>query len=85
MCNFQQMQKIQHMYWWASVKQLELKYKKINYDWFQLAGKLELGHDTGFILTTVLSGMSLHLRRDHALATKWKEESNGLLGEYQSY
>lgn len=63
-----------------------LKYDLINDDFFKPAGKLELGHDAGLILTTILFGMSLNFHINHSFGTtKEKEKSNGLSDEHQSY
>lgn len=49
---------------------------------FKPAGKLELGHDTGLVLTVILFGTSLNFHINHSLGTtKGREKINGLLGE----
>lgn len=70
----------------CQVAGVEIRFKKINHNCFKLAGKLESGHDTGLILTTILFFTSLNFHIDQSLGTtKGKEKMNSLLDEYQSY
>lgn len=49
---------------------------------FKPAGKLELGHNTGLILTVILFVTSLNLHINHSLGTiRGREKINGLLDE----
>lgn len=65
---------------------IEIRFKEINCDCFKPAGKLELGHDTGLILTAILFGTSLNFRINHSFGTtKGREKINGLWDESQSY
>lgn len=88
MCNFQQMQKnTAHVLMsFCQAAGVEIWFRKINHNCFKRAGKLESGHGTGLILTTILFGTSLNFHIDQSLGTtKGKEKMNSLLDEYQSY
>lgn len=64
---------------------VEIWFKKINHDYFKPAGMLELGHNIGLILTTILFGTGLNFHINHSFGTLWKEKINVLLDEIHSY